>query len=140
MAERMAKGGLEVKNMAATVASVLALALLATHCPADPPKPQIPPKTFVYAPVPKPVNGILQYGQAPDGKLTPLKPPLVSLHNPDVYVSATDPEGHFLYFGSSPLRQFRISRNGQLVPLKPATSPCRRQMPWRSPRTDASFT
>lgn len=98
-----------------------ALAPLASPCLADPPKPLPSPKTFVYAPTPQPVKGMLQYGQAPDGRLIPLKPPVLPVHSQyNTFLSVTDPKGHFLYVGSDPLRQFRVSRNGQLVPLKPA--------------------
>lgn len=104
------------------VSVALALVLLASPCPADPPKPLPSPKTFVYAPIPQPVKGMLQYGQAPDGRLTPLKPSVLPVHSQyNTFLSVTDPKGHFLYVGSDPLRQFRVSRSGQLVPLKPAT-------------------
>ncbi len=112
---------LEIRKMAAAVAPCFLFALLPIRSLEAPTRSQAPPKTFVYAPVPQPVNGILQYGQAADGKLTPLKPPLVVVHSPYVPVSVTDPKGHFIYLGTSPLRQFHVSSNGHLVPLKPAT-------------------
>ncbi len=90
-----------------------------------PPKPA-PSKsalspTFVYVPVPQPVNSIQQYRQKADGILEPLKPFLVATQSKIIPVSITDPTHHFVYLGTSPLRQFHISSTGQLVPLKPAT-------------------
>ena len=86
------------------------------------PKPPVLPPTYLYVPMPKPVDGILQYKMAPNGKLSPLKPPLVRIRNSQTYsFSVTDPKGHFLYLGTHPLQQFRISKQGQIIPLKPAT-------------------
>lgn len=101
----------------------IVLATLALHGSAAPQEVSASPKAFVYVPVPKPVNGLLQYGQSSGGRLLPLKPFVVPVPGSYVPLSITDPKGHFLYVGTSPLRQFRVGGNGQLVPLKPATVP-----------------
>ena len=66
------------------------------------------------------MNSIQQYRQKANGSLEPLKPFLVATQSKIIPVSATDPTHHFVYLGTSPLRQFHISGTGQLVPLKPA--------------------
>ena len=90
-----------------------------------PPKPMpsksVPSPTFVYVPVPQPMNSLQQYRQKANGSLEPLKPFLVATQSKLIPVSVTDPTHHFVYLGTSPLRQFCISSTGQLVPLKPAT-------------------
>ena len=85
------------------------------------PSKTVPSPTFAYVPVLKPTQSVQQYQQKADGSLQPLKPFRVATQSKDVPVSITDPTQHFVYLGTSPLRQFRISGTGQLVPLKPAT-------------------
>ncbi len=108
--------------LAALLTAGYALPLQAAPTPPKPapPKPTSSP-TFAYVPVLQPTPSVQQYRQTADGSLKPLKPFLVATQSKDIPVSITDPTQHFVYLGTSPLRQFRIGGTGQLVPLIPAT-------------------